>query len=78
MAMFRLASEPTDESTLEQLGIETIRLRAAVLTRDGNTRRVDDVSVYVACLVEGANLPRSSSARQVEAPTLTTVARKLA
>ena len=42
-AMVWFAAEPAEESALEQLGIEAICLRAAMLARDWNARRMNDI-----------------------------------
>ncbi len=47
-AMARLAAQPSEKGTLEQLGIEPIRLRPAMLARHGNTCRVDHISLDAA------------------------------
>jgi hypothetical protein len=44
-AMARLAAQPAEKGTLQQLGIEPIRLRPAMLARHGNTCRVDHISL---------------------------------
>src|SRR6516162_7319894 len=47
-AMARLAAQPAEKGSLEQLGIEPIRLRPAMLARYGNTCRVDHISLDAA------------------------------
>ena len=46
--MARLAAQPAEKGSLEQLGIEPIRLRPAMLARYGNTCRVDHISLDAA------------------------------
>ncbi len=43
-AVPRLTAQPTQEGALQQFGIEPIRLRPAMLTRHGDTCRVDHMS----------------------------------
>jgi hypothetical protein len=43
-AVTPLAPQPAKKSTLQQLGIQPVRLRPTMLARHGNTCRVDDMS----------------------------------
>jgi hypothetical protein len=42
--MARFAAQPTEEDALQQFGIEPVRLGPAMLARDSDTGRVDDMS----------------------------------
>ena len=48
-AVLRLTAQPAEEGTLEQLGIEAIRLGPPMLTRDRDARWVDHVGFDLMC-----------------------------
>src|SRR5205807_540122 len=56
-AVVRLSAQPAKEGALEQFGIEAIRFRPSMLTRDGDARRVNDM---------GFDLVGTQPARQPE------------
>ena len=57
-AVVRLAAQPTQKGTLEQLGVEPVRLGPPVFARDGDAGWMNDI---------GLNATRPQPARQPEA-----------
>src|SRR6516164_7300682 len=53
VAMIRLGAQPADEGALQVIGIEPIRLRPAMLARDGNARSMDDIGLRRQCSKHG-------------------------
>ena len=63
VAMMRLTAQPADKGALQKLGVQSICLRSAVLTRHGNARRVDHIGFDVS-------RPKPSGQPEAVAPSL--------